>query len=850
MTYFYTSAHLRGDNVYIRGYANGKAFRETQEITPYLFFPDDDGDYKTLTGKRAKKREFSSVKAAKDYIKSQENVANSEYYGLNHFLYTHLNDEFSGTIKYDPTLIARVSTDIETMSDGGFPDVQEADKEVTAVTFSHRRGKSRKIMMFGTRPYTPKHPEAKFVLCKDERAMFEAILDLWNDPEWTPDVVTGWNVEGFDIPYLINRTRRILGDGPVKLWSPWRIVQERDIVRGKDGSRGGKNIANRTDTVYELFGITVLDYLQLYKKFSFQNHESFKLDHIAFVELGERKLDYSEYGSLHNFYLKNYEGYMDYNLDDTLKIDKLDDKLKLIDLVLAMAYDAKVTFSDTMTTTRPWDVIIHNYLMDQRIVIPQYKRSESAWSLVGGYVKNTVPGMYEWVVSCDLNSLYPHLIMQYNISPETLTGKEEFSALDEIENRNLVPAFKEWLSKHQKDNVVMAANGCLYTKSKQGFLPALMQKMYDDRVVYKKAMLHAQREFERTKDPEWEKEIARNHNMQLAKKIQLNSAYGALANEFFRWFNINNAEAVTTSGQMAIRYIEDRINARMNKIMGTSEYDYIIAIDTDSLYIHFGPLVEKVGLTDRDQILDFIDKAMQTNFEPFIEKCYEEMAELVNAFDQKMVMKRETIATKGIFSAKKMYILNAMDIEGVRFSEPKIKMKGVQAVRSSTPLIVRDKIKKAYDIIMNKTEKDLHEFVEEFREEFKTLPFEDVAFPRGCNNIDEYTDPVMVFKKGTPIQVKGALFYNKLIDDLDLGNKYEKIYDKAKIKFAYLKTPNHLHTPVIAVLDKLPPEFNVQEFIDYDTQFEKTFQDPISKITDIVGWKTEAGSMNLMDLLG
>lgn len=848
MTHFYTSAHLRGDSIYLRGYSNGKAFKETVDAEPYLFFPHKDGDYRTLDGSPVRKKLYSTVREAKDYLKSQEQVPNSKTYGLPYFLYTYINDNFPGTIDYDPTMIARVSIDIETMSDKGFPKPELAEHEITAVTLSHRQNGNAKRVMFGTKVYRPKMAGVSFVLCDNERDLIVKLLDFWNDPEWTPDIVTGWNVEGFDIPYLINRTRNILGDSYIKLWSPWRIVQERDIVRGKSSSTTAKGAAERTETVFEMFGITILDYMQIYKKFTFQNHESYKLDHIAFVELGERKLDYSEYGSLHNFYVMNYEGYMDYNLDDTIKIDKLDEKLKLIDLVLALAYDAKVTYQDTMTTTRPWDVIIHNYLMNDRIVVPQYRRESSDWSLIGGYVKNTVPGMYKWVVSFDLNSLYPHLIMQYNISPETLVGRHDFSGIDVIDR--LGEEYEKYKEDLVKNDQIMAGNGCVYDRNKIGFLPALMLKMYNDRVVYKKLMIQAQKDYERTKDKEYEKAISRYHNLQMAKKLQLNSAYGALANEFFRWFNINNAEAVTMSGQMSTKFIETKLNGYMNKLLGTTNEDYIIAADTDSIYLHFDPLIQKVGLTDEQQIIDFIDKACTQKIEPFIDKTFQELANMSNAKFQKMVMKRETISNKGIFSAKKMYILNVWDSEGVRYSEPKLKMKGVQAVRSSTPMIVRDKIKAIYSLIMNKDEKELLAYVEKFKEEFESLNFIDIAFPRGCNNMEEYSDVSSIYRKGCPIQVRGALVYNHHIKKMGLENKYELIQSADKIKFAYLKTPNHFRESVIAVKDNLPPEFELEKYIDYETQFEKTFKDPISKITDIVGWKIEEGSGNLMDLLG
>lgn len=865
-TMFYTSAHLKGDTIYVRGYANGKKYKDTIDYQPYLFALDPVGEYRTLRGEAVSKIHFDTISEARKFTRQKEaedqfkisNAPDPEpYFGLTNYLYTYLNDEFSGEIKYDPTLVARVSIDIETMSDDGFPVPETADKEITAVTLSHRQAGNTKRIMFGTKPYRPKMPGISFVLCDNERELIVKLLEYWNDPDWTPDILTGWYVEGFDIPYLINRTKNVLGESYVKLWSPWRIVEERDIVRGKSQARAGKGIANRTDRIYEMYGITVLDYMELYKKFSFKNHETYKLDHIAFVELGERKLDYSEYGSLHNFYEKNYEGYMDYNLDDTIKIDKLDDKLKLIDLVLAMAYSAKITYQDTMTTTRPWDVLIHNFLLEQGIVVPQQGDVENR-QIMGGYVKDTVPGMYKWVVSFDLNSLYPHIIMMYNISPEMV--EKVILSWDCTKIVNGIPVmdldkFLERCRLYEQElaesDVVVSGIGVFFQKEGIGFIPKIMKKFYDGRVVYKNQMLAAQQRFEDTKSPEDEKEIARCHNMQMAMKLFLNSGYGALANQFFRWFDPNLAESVTSSGQITTMWIERQINEFMNNLMKTTDFDYVIAADTDSIYINFEPLVKAVGLEDADpeKVIDFLDTACKKKFEPFIEKSFQELQRIVNAPFQKMTMKREIIANKGVFSAKKMYILNVWDSEGVRYKEPKLKMKGVQAVRSSTPMIVRDKIKDIYSIIMNKDEKELQEYVAKFREEFDKLSFTEVAFPRGCNNMEEYQDSSSIYRKGTPIQVKGSLIYNHLIMQMGLENKYELIKEGSKIKFAYLKTPNHIHQSVIAVSDVLPPEFELEEYIDRDKQFEKTFVDPISKITDIVGWKIETGGGSLLDLL-
>lgn len=497
-----------------------------------------------------------------------------------------------------------------------------------------------------------------------------------------------------------------------------------------------------------------------------------------------------------------------------------------------MSYDAKVNYNDVMTTVRPWDIIIHNYLLEQNIVIPFMTKQKMTDSLVGGFVKEPKIGLSKWVVSFDLNSLYPHLIMQYNISPETFMARIPFPSVDELLRG-------EYEIREQDLDLSHAANGCLYSKDQQGFLPALMEKMYNDRTKYKKLMLEAKQRYENNKNEEDEKLSARYHNMQMAKKIQLNSAYGALANQYFRWFSFEHAEAITMSGQLSIRWIEKKINQYMNKLLKTKEVDYVIASDTDSIYVCMNELVKYAVVSDELLIVDMIDKFCERKIQPYIDSCYQELADYMNAYQQKMQMKRETIANKGIWKAKKMYILNAWNVEGVQYSEPKLKMQGIEAVRSSTPVVCRDNIVKALGIIMNGTELELHKFISDFREEFMTLPFEQVAFPRGVKGMEKYYRKKDIYASGTPIHVKGALLFNRFIANNTIHN-IAQISDGDKIKFAYLKTPNPMHDTVIAAPDELPDELNfLDKYIDRETQFQKSFLDPLISITSVIGWNTE-----------
>jgi len=412
MTKFYTSVFSRGDRIYLRGYDMGLPVKEVINYKPYLFIPSKDGKYKTLDGQSVAKMDFDSISDARDFSKRYEDVDNMPIYGLTNFMYMFIYDNYKGEIDYDPKLINVVSIDIECKSDNGFPNIAEADQELTAITIRCKGATA----VFGMGDFKTNDSNISYIKCKDEYQLIERFLQVWQSPSWSPDIVTGWNIEFFDIPYLINRIKRLFNEKEAKKLSPWGMINEREIE-----FRGKKN------QTYDIVGLTTLDYYQLYRKFSFGNQESYKLDYIAQIELGEKKVDYRDQGykDLTDLYNRNHQLFIEYNIKDTVLVDKLEDKLKFIEQVMAIAYDAKVNYDDTMTTVRSWDVIIHNYLLEKGIVIPQVKKNETDLRLIGGAVKEVKPNLYKWIVSFDLTSLYPSLIQQYNVSPEKMITKRQ-----------------------------------------------------------------------------------------------------------------------------------------------------------------------------------------------------------------------------------------------------------------------------------------------------------------------------------------------------------------------------------------------------------------------------------------
>ena len=517
----------------------------------------------------------------------------------------------------------------------------------------------------------------------------------------------------------------------------------------------------------------------------------------------------------------------------------MEDKLGLIELVQAMSYNAKCNYNDTFGMVKYWETIIYNFLKEQNIATPpqRLKYEGKTHSIVGAYVKEPQVGGHDWVMSFDLNSLYPHLIMQYNISPEKMVkGDKQDVSVNKILNEEVDLSH---LKKH-----TVTPNGVLFKRDKQGFLPELMEKFYDERRLWKKKMIEYQVEYQ-SADAERRAEldvlIKRAYNNQQVRKIALNSAYGALANQYFAFFSIDLAEAITTSGQLVIQWAEKTINKYLNQILQTEDEDYVIAMDTDSLYITLDKLVSQVFPEDtpKTKIIDFLDTIAKEKIESVLTNGFEDLAKYTNAFQQKMDMGREVIADRGIWTAKKRYILNVHDNEGVRLREPKLKMMGIETAKSSTPQWVRGKLTEAFHLVMQGTEEDLWEFVETSRKEFRKLPPEEVASPRGCNNLQQYSDVSNIYSKGTPIHVRGALLFYHLLKQKNIDKRYELIKNGDKIHFTYLTIPNTLNENVISFTNVFPREFDLRRYVDYDKQFDKSFVEPLKAVINLINWNVE-----------
>ena len=823
---FYTDVYKRGDYIYFRGYKDGKRVSDKIPFQPtfYVRTGNKDSPYKSLLGEPLEKKVFGSIYESKIFLDRYKEVSNFPIYGNINLAYQFITKVFPDTIQFDMSLMTILTIDIETSTEYGFPDPRQAQEDVLLITIQNYN--TKEITSFGCKPYLPKKDNVTYIKCDDEMDLLRRFIKFIKSDY--PDIITGWNVQLFDIAYLSSRIQRVLGDRALNECSPHGVITSREVPFAR----------GRTQLAFSWTGIAIIDYLDLYKKFSFKVQESYKLDNIAKEELNDEKIKHN-YGSFKEFYTKDWDLFVDYNIHDVVLVDSLENKMKLIVLICTMAYDAKCNFLDIHSSVRTWDCILYNHLHKQNIIVhnPPAVDESTDRQIIGAYVKEPTPGRYDWVVSFDATSLYPSIIMSWNMSPETLVDGAKFLSDDEKSIQRLID--REVKTEPLVENdYAMTANGQCFRKDKKGVLPELIEFYFGLRQTAKRSMLDAQSKYEKTKDPKYLNEIATLNSKQMAAKILMNSLYGALGNIHFRWYDTRIAEGITMTGQLIIRSVGNKLNEFLNKEVGTKDQSYSFYSDTDSTYITLGALVEK-NLKDKSkaEVVDVLDKYCATQIEPTINKACEAFSEYLNTYQSKIKFKREIIADRGIWIAKKRYAVNVYNSEGVSYDPPKLKVLGMEIVRSSTPAPVRKALKEAVNIALTKDEETIKLYVSELEARWHKLNPEEIAFPRGINGLKEYSDSNSIFRKGTPIHVRGALIYNHLVKQAELEKKYQYVQEGDKIKFLYLREPNPLGTHVITFPESLPLEFRIHDYVDYEKMFEKSFLDPLNSLLSCIGWR-------------
>lgn len=825
---FYTSVMQWGNQLLVREVDNGVHNHYKVEFQPTVWVPSrtkSADEWTTLSGLPVYPIKPGSIKDTKEYVAQYSDVENFQVYEAPGNVYQYIAEEYPNEIKWDPNYINVFSIDIETTVDNGRVDPIAANEQIILISINNT--KQNQVYTFGTLNFNNDLDHVTYFKSTNEESLLREFLNWWQRNY--PDIITGWAVESFDITYIYNRLKKVLGDSYARKLSPWGYVNQQEImVMKKPVMR--TNIA----------GIATLDMLQLYKKFgTYSAKESYKLDYIAELEIGEKKLENPE-ATFRDFILKHPDTFVRYNIRDAELVSKIDQKMKLIDLAMTMAYDAKVNFEDVFMPAKVWDVIIYNHLNSKKCVIPKKTRMVKESTYGGAYVKDPLRGKHEWVISFDVNSMYPMLMVSYNISPETITDIHLDVTVDGLLDQKYDLSFLE------EQNLTMACNGWCFDRSKQGLFPFLAQTYYDRRVDYKKAMIKAKKELEilpegSTLIKQKKEEIARFAAKQQSMKIFINSLYGFCGTPSSRYFDVRLAEAITVSGQVAIRWLANRSNDYLNKALGTKDVDRVVLVDTDSLVLTIKDLIAKVYPGhSTEETINYMDKLGEKVFQPIIDKSFHDLSVYTNMFENKLAAKRENLVDIMLSQNRKHYAMNVWDSEGVRYSTPQLKIMGLSMVKSSTPGAVRSMLKDSLNIVLKGTEESIREYVAKCKSNFHNLSVEQIAFPRSVAGLDTYKDSSSIYKKATPIHVRGSLLYNFHTKRLGLDKNYSVIQDSDKIKFVYLKPNNPICENVISFIDKLPDELGLHQYIDYNTMFDKTFKESIQDLVDVLGWTVES----------
>ena len=824
---FYTNCLLHGNKILLKGISDGREYLKKVDYRPSLYtLTDNDSEFKTIYGDNLKEKKFDSIRDAKQYISDNKEVSNFKIFGNDDLAQQYLCREFS-EVKYDPSKIKISVFDIETTTEHGFPEWQNPIEEILLVTFVDYHTKV--ITAFGRRPidrdkFTHIKGEYYFNLIPNEKEFIEKVA---RHVRSNVDILSGWYIGGFDLPYLFARAKTLLGEEFIHEFSPWGIVNTR-VRRSESG---------QVSEYYDIKGISVLDYIDLYEKYAVKKQENYALDTIANVELGVGKLE-NPYNSFKDWYENDFTNFTEYNAIDCMRVIELEEKLNMILLVISIAYDAHINFDEVASPVRTWHGILHHYFYENNMAVEVKTSYPEGKSIMGGYVHDIDPIKKDWTITFDATSLYPSIIMGWNISPETLS-----EGTTDISIESSLADFKP-----READVCIALNTHMFSRDKQGVIPKVIERVFVDRQTYKKKMLEAKSKYEETGDAKYKKEATLYDVYQMAKKILANSLYGAMAQRYFMFYDTRLAEAVTSTGQFITQRVRNEMNSYLNKICKTDSYDYVYYCDTDSIFISLEPLVKAkfAGKTTKE-IIDLMDKTAEGILRKQLDHICGTIEQNLNAFESRISFKREAIASRAIFTSKKKYAMLVYNNEGVAYDPPTMKITGIEVVRTSTPMKVREFLKDAVLIALSKEEEDIHSYVENVEKQFMELDYKEIAYPTGVNNLGKYTSKSSIYSKGTPIHVRGALLFNHYIRKYKLDKEYEVIKEGNKVKYVYLKTPNKLLEDVVSFQSDIPEEFGVIDKVDYDKMFAKQFIGPLDRLIQPLGWTTKPVS-SLEDL--
>lgn len=859
--HFYTFYQKRGNAILYSYIKDGKQYsNKIKKFKPHTYVETkEESKFTSLSGVPVRRIDHDDIRASEVWRETYGSVSGMNIHANRDVSNQFIIDMNKGKMPdYRVNQIRGAVLDIEVFSEKGFPEPDVAEHPVTAITVYDTVSQRYNVFCYADRDfeYDPLHQDiggldVDVFRCDGEEGLMSAFIGFFASRQF--QFISGWNSETFDIPYIVNRTVNILGKDVANQLSPFGIINRRE-VRGNFGKMMEK---------VTIVGVQGLDYLALYRKHTFTPRDSYKLDHIGNVEVNTRKLTFEEASNLVELYQKNYQGYVDYNIMDVHIIVKLDAKLQLFALTFTLAYFTLSNYEDTLGTVKFWEKLIARYLYNDNVIPPYHRAAnEKSEKFEGAYVRTPIIGKHKWIFSVDLNSLYPHLIQQYNIGPETHVPHrdlpEDLQALvrQNLSVDDLVDGTVD-LSVLKKYNMSMSASFEFFDNTNMSYLSAIMRDLYKQRKVHKKNMLGHEQELVDLKQGDYTEEQVRElealisslDNLQMAMKIAMNSGYGAIGNDNFLYYKLENAKSITLSGQLINKWTCKRVNTLLNRLFKTDDENYWVYSDTDSGYFTVEPYVNTLdpGLS-LDEITDKVDALINKIVLPQITQYCEDMGQYLNVYEQRMFWDREIIAPSAIWQAKKRYSAMVMDSEGVRYPAPKMKVMGLEAVKSSTPAWSRENLKKGYEVCMTRDEDAIHEFVTTVRAQFETLGIDEISIPSGVNNIAKYEDDVDLYRKGTPRHVKGAIIHNAMIDSMGITN-VAHISDGDKIRTVTLRKPNPINQEVVAFDGHLPAEFGLDKYVDREIAWEKGFKQPLQNYLDALQWSTEK-VLTLDDLFG
>lgn len=835
----YTSVIQSGRDTIYHRYIDDKGIRRTKTVhfKPFLGLeaPKSNKGFKTMFGRPVETKIFDSISDMQRWKKDNKDMF--DIHGDINPVYQFIALNYPGQVLPQKDKMVIFNIDIEVYCTKGFPDPEEAKWPI--VTFTIQDMVSKKFYVFGDKHYVNEREDVEYIHCEDETDLLQRVIIFFKS--MVPDIITGWYIDGFDIPYFVHRIQSVLGPNYVKKLSPIGKVTQHT-----------KNDFNSERTTYTIEGTQIWDYKELYLKFTFDPREQYTLDYIAKFELGEGKLDFKsgETRSLAELYDTDYQTFVDYNIQDCQCVYDIDDKMRYIDLGLRVSYMAKCQFKDVFGTVGIWDAYLYNALLERKIFAPPRGDNRKV-PFPGGWVEDPKRGLKRWTMVFDIASSYPNSIISYNMSPETIVDYHKVpKELREVADKfgsdegclDVDRLVEEAMPLLQKYNLCMAPNGHFFRTDIDGFIPVVVDYVFNERVKMKNEIkaLKKERQTRKVKD-----QIAGLDAAQLAVKVMMNSLYGALSNEWFRYFDMRMASGITAAGRVSVKgsaaYLEKHIPGMQN-----------MYTDTDSIFLDLFPYVAKrfdnLQKIEPKRVHDFLMMMNDQVIEPKLAEFFDKLGKGLNFRRNTLTMEFESLSDFSLFLEKKKYVMKLVNMEGTEiWDETKLKIKGIEIVRTSTPQYCRDKLKEVIvKIFDTMDEAEVHKFVKEIRKEFNELPPEQLAFPRGVNMLNKYRG----VSKGIPIACRAAFLYNDKLREYKIHEKYREVHEGDKIKFAYIKQPNAFGSDVIGFLDSFPKEWETVIQLDTDTMWEKAFEAPLEKIFGCLNWDIQNKTASLESFFG